>query len=111
MKELLGGDWTEGMLCSFGMPVSRGPELYNCQVLCLNRRIVMIRPKMWLANGGGCAELRWFTAWKQTEPQLDDFLLPADVAEAISQTTAPFGHGYIQFLDTLVTLSPFILRK
>ncbi|KAH6774041.1 carbon-nitrogen hydrolase family protein [Perilla frutescens var. frutescens] len=102
LKELLLGEWTDGMLCSFGMPVCRGSELYNCQLLCLNRRILMIRPKMWLANGGGCAEPRWFTAWKQKEPHLDHFLLPADVSEAISQDTVPFGYGYIQFLDTAV---------
>ncbi|KAL0326691.1 UNVERIFIED_CONTAM: Glutamine-dependent NAD(+) synthetase [Sesamum angustifolium] len=102
LKELLVGDWTEGILCSFGMPVMRGAERYNCQVLCLNRKIVMIRPKMWLANGGSCGELRWFTAWKQKEPLLDEFLLPTHVSEALSQTTVPFGYGYIQFLDTAV---------
>lgn len=99
MKELLVGDWTDGILCSIGMPVNRGSERYNCQVLCLNRRIVMIRPKMWLANGGSCSELRWFTAWKQNEPCLDQYLLPVYVSEALSQTTVPFGYGYVQFLD------------
>ncbi|KAI3453349.1 hypothetical protein Pfo_010012 [Paulownia fortunei] len=102
LKELLVGDWTDGILCSFGMPVIRGSERYNCQVLCLNRKIVMIRPKMWLANGGSCGELRWFTSWKQKEPCLDDFLLPSDISEALSQTTVPFGYGYIQFLDGAV---------
>ncbi|KAL0446494.1 UNVERIFIED_CONTAM: Glutamine-dependent NAD(+) synthetase [Sesamum latifolium] len=102
LKELLVGDWTDGILCSFGMPVLRGAERYNCQVLCLNRKIVMIRPKMWVANGGSCSELRWFTAWKQKEPLLDDFLLPTHVSEALSQTTVPFGYGFIQFLDTAV---------
>ncbi|KAK6122551.1 hypothetical protein DH2020_043706 [Rehmannia glutinosa] len=102
LKELLVGDWTDGILCSFGMPVIRGSERYNCQILCLNRKILMIRPKMWLANGGSCAELRWFTAWKQKEPCPDQFLLPSHVSEALSQTTVPFGYGYIQFLDGAV---------
>ncbi|KAL0372927.1 UNVERIFIED_CONTAM: Glutamine-dependent NAD(+) synthetase [Sesamum calycinum] len=101
LKELLLGDWTDGILCSFGMPVIKGSERYNCQVLCLNRKIVMIRPKMWLANDGNYRELRWFTAWKQKE-HLEDFLLPNDISEALSQTTVPFGYGYIQFLDTAV---------
>ncbi|XP_073121528.1 glutamine-dependent NAD(+) synthetase [Henckelia pumila] len=101
LKELLLGDWTDDMLCSFGMPVIKGSERYNCQVLCFNRKIVMIRPKMWLANDGNYRELRWFTAWKQKE-QLEDFLLPSDIAEALSQTVVPFGYGYIQFLDTAV---------
>ncbi|KZV40925.1 glutamine-dependent NAD(+) synthetase [Dorcoceras hygrometricum] len=73
LKELLLGDWTDGILCSFGMPVIKGSE----------------------------RELRWFTAWKQKE-QLDDFLLPSDISEALAQTVVPFGYGYIQFLDTAV---------
>ncbi|KAH6774040.1 carbon-nitrogen hydrolase family protein [Perilla frutescens var. frutescens] len=101
LKELLVGDWTDDILCSFGMPVIKGSERYNCQVLCLNRKIVMIRPKMWLANDGNYRELRWFTAWKQKE-SLEDFLLPSDVSEAVLQTTVPFGYGYIQFLDVAI---------
>ncbi|KAK4488764.1 hypothetical protein RD792_004549 [Penstemon davidsonii] len=101
LKELLLGDWTNGILCSFGMPVIKGSERYNCQVLCLDRKILMIRPKMWLANDGNYRELRWFTAWKQKE-HLEDFLLPIDISEALSQTVVPFGYGYIQFLDTAV---------
>lgn len=58
----------------------------------------MIRPKMWLANDGNYRELRWFTAWKRRD--LEDFQLPSEISEALSQTTVPFGYGYIQFLDT-----------
>lgn len=101
LKEILLGDWTDGILCSIGMPVIKGSERYNCQVLCLNRKIVMIRPKMWLANDGNYRELRWFTAWKQRD-QLVDFQLPLEISEHISQKTAPFGYGFIQFLDTAV---------
>ncbi|CAI9093414.1 OLC1v1028913C1 [Oldenlandia corymbosa var. corymbosa] len=101
LKELLLGDWTDGLLCSFGMPVIKDSERYNCQILCLNRKIVMIRPKMWLANDGNYRELRWFTAWKQKD-HLEDFLLPPEVSEVLSQTTVPFGYGYLQFLDTAV---------
>ncbi|KAF8028051.1 hypothetical protein BT93_E0843 [Corymbia citriodora subsp. variegata] len=101
LKELLLGDWTDGILCSFGMPIIKGSERYNCQVLCMNRKIIMIRPKMWLANDGNYRELRWFTPWKQKN-QLDDFQLPSEISEALSQKTVPFGYGYIQFLDTAV---------
>ncbi|CAI0408812.1 unnamed protein product [Linum tenue] len=101
LKEILVGDWTDGILCSIGMPVLKGSERYNCQILCMNRKILMIRPKMWLANDGNYRELRWFTAWKQRD-QLHDFVLPPDVAEAISQSSVPFGYGFIQFQDTAV---------
>lgn len=101
LKELLLGNWTDRILCSFGMPVIKGSERYNCQVLCLNQKILMIRPKMWLANDGNYRELRWFTAWKQKE-YLEDFQLPTEISEALSQKSVPFGYGYIQFLDTAV---------
>ncbi|CAA0840898.1 Glutamine-dependent NAD(+) synthetase [Striga hermonthica] len=101
LKELLLGDWTDNILCSFGMPVTKGSERYNCQVLCLNRKILLIRPKMWLANDGNYRELRWFTAWKQKE-HLEDFLLPSEISDDLSQRTVPFGYGFIQFLDTAV---------
>ncbi|WOG88094.1 hypothetical protein DCAR_0207327 [Daucus carota subsp. sativus] len=101
LKEILVGDWTDGILCSFGMPIIKGSERYNCQVLCLNRKIIMIRPKMWLANDGNYRELRWFTTWKHHE-ELVEFRLPAEIAEAISQDSVPFGYGYMQFIDTAV---------
>ncbi|KAF5815929.1 putative NAD(+) synthase (glutamine-hydrolyzing) [Helianthus annuus] len=101
LKELLLGDWTDGILCSFGMPVIKGSERYNCQVICMNRKIIMIRAKMWLANDGNYRELRWFTAWKQKD-QLEEFQLPSDIAEALLQKTVPFGYGLMQFLDTAV---------
>jgi NAD+ synthase (glutamine-hydrolysing) len=99
LKEILVGDWTDGIMCSIGMPVIKGSERYNCQVLCFNRKIIMIRPKMWLANDGNYRELRWFTAWKHKD-QLVDFQLPSEIAEAISQKSVHFGYGYVQFLDT-----------
>ncbi|KAJ0977061.1 hypothetical protein J5N97_012535 [Dioscorea zingiberensis] len=101
LKDLLLGDWTDNMLCSIGMPVIHESVRYNCQVFCLNRRILMIRPKMCLANDGNYRELRWFSAWMHKD-RLLDFQLPADVSEAISQSSAPFGYGYIQFLDAVV---------
>ncbi|KAL6349388.1 hypothetical protein AAG906_034045 [Vitis piasezkii] len=103
LKEILVGDWTDGIFCSIGMPVIKESARYNCQVLCLNRKIVMIRPKMWLANNGNYRELRWFTTWKQKD-QLEDFQLPSEIAEALSQKSVPFGYGYVRFLDTAVAV-------
>ncbi|KAF6156149.1 hypothetical protein GIB67_024119 [Kingdonia uniflora] len=103
LKDILIGDWTDDIVCSIGMPVIKGSERYNCQVLCLNRRILMIRPKMWLANDGNYRELRWFTTWKQ-ENRLVDFQLPVDVSEALSQQSTSFGYGFLQFLDTAVAV-------
>ncbi|KAK1308409.1 hypothetical protein QJS10_CPA09g00657 [Acorus calamus] len=98
LKDLLLGDWTEGILCSIGMPIMQDSVRYNCQVFCLNRRIIMIRPKMCLANDGNYREFRWFSSWTLKD-HLVDFHLPDTIAEALSQESVPFGFGYIQFLD------------
>ncbi|XP_074284649.1 glutamine-dependent NAD(+) synthetase-like [Silene latifolia] len=101
LKELLLGDWTDGILCSFGMPILSNSVRYNCQVVCMDRKIIMIRPKMWLANDGNYRELRWFTTWKN-KYEIVQFQLPPKVAQAISQTKVPFGYGLMEFLDTMV---------
>ncbi|KAG5041561.1 hypothetical protein JHK85_014037 [Glycine max] len=101
LKDLLIGNWTDGIVCSFGMPVIKASERYNCQVLCLNRKILIIRPKMCLANDGNYRELRWFTAWKQRD-QLIDFQLPPQISKAIGQNSVPFGYGFVKFQDTAI---------
>ncbi|KAM6574675.1 hypothetical protein CsatA_023002 [Cannabis sativa] len=83
------------------MPVIKGSERYNFQILCMNRKILMIRPKMWLAKDVNYRELRWFTTWKQRD-QLVDFHLPFEISEILQQKSGPFGYGFIQFLDTSV---------
>uniref|UniRef100_A0A1D1Z5U3 Glutamine-dependent NAD(+) synthetase n=1 Tax=Anthurium amnicola TaxID=1678845 RepID=A0A1D1Z5U3_9ARAE len=103
LKDILLGDWTEGILCSIGMPIIHQSVRYNCQVFCLNRRILMIRPKMCLANDGNYREFRWFSAWTMKD-DLMDFQLPHDVAQALSQDTVPFGFGYIQFMDVAIAV-------
>lgn len=101
LKDILSGDWTDNILCSIGMPIIHESVRYNCQVFCLNRKIIMIRPKMRIANDGNYRELRWFSAWSLRD-KLVEIQLPTDVSEIVSQISAPFGHAYMQFLDTAV---------
>ncbi|KAI3766508.1 hypothetical protein L2E82_16571 [Cichorium intybus] len=39
--------------------------------------------------------------WKQKD-KLEEFQLPSDIFDALSQRTVPFGYGFMQFLDTAV---------
>lgn len=50
LHRLLSSDLTDGILCDIGMPVLHRGVRYNCRVYCLNRRILLIRPKV---RGGG----------------------------------------------------------
>ena len=80
------------MLCDFGMPVMFQSVRYNCRLLCLNRRILLIRPKLFLANDGNYRETRWFTRW-QHGWVLKECNLPRFFSAATSdgQTHAPIG--------------------
>lgn len=41
----------QDMLVDVGMPVRHRNVRYNCRVIFYNKEILLIRPKMWLANG------------------------------------------------------------
>ena len=47
---------TEGIICDIGMPVIHRNVSYNCRVILLNRRVIGIRPKIYLANDGNYRE-------------------------------------------------------
>jgi len=58
---------TRDILCDFGMLVHHKNTLYNCRVNCLNQKILLIRPKMFLAGGNNYREARWFASWNKSE--------------------------------------------
>ena len=47
---------TKDILCDIGMPVIYRNTLYNCRIICLNQKILLIRPKLSMANGGNYFE-------------------------------------------------------
>ena len=59
----------DGILCDVGMPVLHTGVRYNCRIFYLKTdgkaKILLIRPKMWLADDGNYRESRWFTAWSK----------------------------------------------
>jgi NAD+ synthase (glutamine-hydrolysing) len=46
------------ILIDIGMPVQHRGVRYSCRIICLNGKILLIRPKMWLANDGNYFEMR-----------------------------------------------------
>ena len=101
MAEILSSDATNGILCDIGMPVSHKNVSYNCRVLVLNQQILMIRPKIFLANDGNYRETRWFSAWSQ-ERSIEPFSLPETIRELNQQNTVPIGIAAISTRDTAV---------
>eukprot|EP00286_Rhodomonas_abbreviata_P014378 CAMPEP_0181324100 /NCGR_PEP_ID=MMETSP1101-20121128/20164_1 /TAXON_ID=46948 /ORGANISM="Rhodomonas abbreviata, Strain Caron Lab Isolate" /LENGTH=779 /DNA_ID=CAMNT_0023432223 /DNA_START=72 /DNA_END=2411 /DNA_ORIENTATION=+ len=102
LAELLKGDETKDLLCDFGMPIMYEGVRYNCRVLCLNKEILLIRPKLFLANDGNYRETRWFTAWRYGWV-LRDLVLPGEISELpLKQKTAKIGPGMLRLGDTVV---------
>lgn len=52
VESILKSGITEGILTDLGMPILHMGVLYNCRLVVLNSKIVGIRAKMTLANGG-----------------------------------------------------------
>jgi NAD+ synthase (glutamine-hydrolysing) len=69
-------DLTKDILCDIGMPVAYKGTLYNCRVYVLNQEILLIRPKLFMADGDNYRENRYFKPWNVDDRELYDFPLP-----------------------------------
>mmetsp|Transcript_42560 Transcript_42560/g.92706 ORF Transcript_42560/g.92706 Transcript_42560/m.92706 type:complete len:743 (+) Transcript_42560:62-2290(+) len=107
LAELLEDDTTDGILCDIGMPVMHRNVPYNCRVFCLDRRIVGIRPKFFMANDGNYREMRHFTPW-YIEPgapgfgALEEYYLPGHIRQITGQDKVPMGIFAIAARDTVL---------
>lgn len=99
MAEILESDVTDGIICDIGMPVFFQDAVFNCRILCLNRKILYIRPKMLLADEGNYRETRFFAIW-QKDNEMQEFLLPKSLHHI--QKTTLFGIGLLQTNDTII---------
>uniref|UniRef100_A0A7I4BDN0 Glutamine-dependent NAD(+) synthetase n=3 Tax=Physcomitrium patens TaxID=3218 RepID=A0A7I4BDN0_PHYPA len=99
MAEILASDLTNGIVCDIGLPVEECGVRYNCRAYCLDGQILLVRPKLYLANDGNYRELRWFSSWKRLR-ELETYQLPECIREVTGQETVPFGDGYLSFEDT-----------
>ncbi|XP_040322152.1 glutamine-dependent NAD(+) synthetase isoform X3 [Herpailurus yagouaroundi] len=101
LAALLESPVTQDIICDVGMPVMHRNVRYNCRVIFLNRRILLIRPKMALANKGNYRELRWFTPWSRTR-QTEEYFLPRMLQSLTKQETVPFGDAVLATRDTCI---------
>ncbi|KAL1684227.1 hypothetical protein EV122DRAFT_257246 [Schizophyllum commune] len=101
LQKILSSDATVGIVCDIGMPVTHKSVTYNCRIVCHDKKILLIRPKMWLANDGNYRELRYFTPW-QKHRQTDDHYLPRIIQDVTGQIKVPFGDAVISTLDTCI---------
>ena len=101
LAEILNSDLTDGILCDIGMPVMHKGVRYNGRILALNRRILLIRPKMILADDGNYREPRWFAPWQHPRT-VEDHALPPMIRAITGQDAVPFGDAAIATRDTVL---------
>ncbi|XP_038621075.1 glutamine-dependent NAD(+) synthetase [Tachyglossus aculeatus] len=101
LAELLDSPVTQDIICDVGMPVMHRNVRYNCRVIFLNRKILLIRPKMALANEGNYREMRWFTPWQRTRT-IEEYFLPRMIQELTKQETVPIGDAVLATQDTCI---------
>ncbi|KAG7700437.1 hypothetical protein KL951_000552 [Ogataea haglerorum] len=90
---------TYGILLDIGMPIMHRNRRYNCRVLSYNGEILLIRPKIVLANDGNYREMRYFTPWLKTQ-YVEEYILPRMIQRITNQVTVKFGDAVISTLDT-----------
>eukprot|EP01065_Artemidia_motanka_P046613 TRINITY_DN70_c0_g2_i1.p1 TRINITY_DN70_c0_g2~~TRINITY_DN70_c0_g2_i1.p1 ORF type:complete len:738 (+),score=274.91 TRINITY_DN70_c0_g2_i1:68-2281(+) len=94
---------TRDILVDIGAPVNHRNCRYNCRVYLLNGQIVLIRPKIYLANDGNYRETRFFMQWDHNNTyRVEDFYLPGRIARITGQRKVPFGVAAIAARDTVV---------
>ncbi|KAK3246447.1 Glutamine-dependent NAD(+) synthetase [Cymbomonas tetramitiformis] len=99
LVKILEGDLTKDIVCDIGMPVMHFGVRYNCRVFCLNHKILLIRPKFWLANDGNYRETRYFAVWSKKHT-VEEHRLPATVRAVCGQRFTKFGDAILEFNDT-----------
>ncbi|KAL5531433.1 QNS1 [Sanghuangporus baumii] len=101
LAKLLQSEIATDILCDVGMPVTHKNVIYNCRIILYNHKILMIRPKMWLANDGNYRELRYFTPWAKHR-QVEDHYLPRMIQNITKQIKVPFGDAVVSTADTCI---------
>lgn len=84
LSQILANPDTHGIICDIGMPIVHKNVTYNCRVIVFDGKILLIRPKMWLANDGNYRELRFFTPWTKYR-QTEEHFLPRIIKELTGQ--------------------------
>ncbi|KAJ9660583.1 glutamine-dependent NAD(+) synthetase [Coniosporium apollinis] len=101
LREILVHKDCQDILLDIGMPVMHRDVRYNCRIICYNKQILLIRPKLWLANDGNYREMRYFTPWSRPQ-HVESYYLPRSIRAITGNTKVPFGDAVISTPDTCI---------
>lgn len=97
--QILTDERTRDILLDIGMPVVHKSIKYNCRLISFNGEILLIRPKLSLANDGNYREMRYFTPWLRPK-YFENYALPKYVSSKTGQRLCVFGDCIIQTIET-----------
>lgn len=101
LLDLLTSPLSKDILVDVGMPVMHKNVCYNCRVIFLNQKILLIRPKLMTCDEGNYRESRWFSWWKKIR-EVEDYYLPRMISIVTNQEVVPFGDAVIATQDTCI---------
>ncbi|XP_014665788.1 PREDICTED: glutamine-dependent NAD(+) synthetase-like [Priapulus caudatus] len=101
LAELLSHPACQDIIIDTGMPIMHKSVVYNCRVIFLNKKILLIRPKKCMCDDYNYRESRWFTAW-QKDRTVEEYYLPRMISVITNQKTVSFGDGVISTVDTCI---------
>lgn len=101
LLELLTSPICKDIIIDVGMPVMHKNVAYNCRVIYLNQKILLIRPKLLMCDDGNYRESRWFSGWKKRR-ETEEYVLPRMISNVTLQETVPFGEAVIATKDTTI---------
>ncbi|KAF1991728.1 glutamine-dependent NAD(+) synthetase with GAT domain-containing protein [Aulographum hederae CBS 113979] len=102
LEKILTDESCHGILLDIGMPVAHRNVRYNCRIVCLNGRILFIRPKIFLANDGNYRENRYFTPWSRPKYH-EEYYLPRRIRNLMGGTIkVPIGDVLLSTPDTCI---------
>ncbi|KAK2769449.1 glutamine-dependent NAD(+) synthetase [Emmonsiellopsis sp. PD_33] len=91
----------QDILIDIGAPVRHRNIRYNARIHILNKKILLIKPKMWLAGDANYYEYRWFTPWAKPR-YVEDYYLERIVGDITGQATVPIGDAVISTYDSAI---------
>ena len=101
LAQILKDETLHGILLDIGMPVMHRNNRFNCRILISNGKILLVRPKLWLADDGNYREARWFIPWGRPN-HVEDLYLPRMIAKIQGSQKIRIGDAIISTPDTCV---------
>ncbi|ABN64804.2 glutamine-dependent NAD(+) synthetase [Scheffersomyces stipitis CBS 6054] len=97
--QILADPATHDILLDIGIPIIHKSIKYNCRIISYNGQILLIRPKLYLANDGNYREMRYFTPWNRPK-YYEEYQLPKFIAKITGQNRVTFGDCIVETLET-----------